>query len=260
METLDNLFDNMMENKWVVRIVICEMTEKKPFLNNLLLFFNLASFGLLHAAIQIGPYLIDWVSNSDLRIRKVYDTKHVMMYLYPNPDSCIDPSDSNIRKTIANFIVNFRRTPYSFTTHNCQHFVDKMLEELEIQKLWIRKGERPIRTFISKMIEVSKENYPLQFGSISKNITCHDDLKQFWKDIQEPLVRESRVDPPLAMEVVDLIYSLERGYLARKEITKEEAIDFSAYYDNEGKFKIGNFISYAFVPKSNSPNVILKKS
>jgi len=69
--------------KWVIRVVVCEMTIKaNKIIKKCANIFS--EYGLVHLAIQVGPYLIDWLSNSEVRIRRIFDTEHAFLFIYPN--------------------------------------------------------------------------------------------------------------------------------------------------------------------------------
>jgi len=253
MQTLEELFDFDFDTKWFVRIVVCEMSTKSTRLMNTLSKI-IAPLGLVHVAIQIGPYLIDWLNNSELRIRRVYESQSAMLFLYPNKDSFILPAKKEVRDMVVDFLFDWRLQKYSLGSRNCQTFVNDFLTLLDIKKNWTRKGVRPIRAFIENLFEVDRNNYPLSFYGVTKNITCHKDLKEFWKEIQIPLQEDIAKDPLFGMEIVDLIKSLERGYMSRKE-HEEEKIDFKEYYTTSGDSKYLDGISYAVItPKEQRKN------
>lgn len=133
--------------------------------------------------------------------------------------------------------MTIEKKKYSIQGNNCQHFVDSFLKHLKIEKSWTRKGIKPIRTFISNMNDVSRDNFELSFFNITKSIKNHNDLKDYWDLIQEPIRIELEIDPIIAMEIVDLIKSLERGYIARdKDVNM---IEFGYYYNTDGTPKHG---------------------
>jgi len=120
------------------------------------------------------------------------------------------------------------------------------LSILSIRKEWIRKGLRPIRTFIENIHGVDRDKYELSFYDITHTIKCHNDLNEFWIAIQDPLKNDLVIDPTIGMEIVDLIKSLERGYMARREQLNQSIvpIDFSYYFASNGNSKFGDGISY----------------
>src|SRR5689334_14285826 len=97
----------------------------------------LSKYGLVHVALQVGPYLIDWMSNSELRIRSIY-SRTAMLFLYPNNQSFIDPTDMGMRRKIAQFLFDYREKKYTLNKRNCQYFVDKFLLKFNIDKKWTR--------------------------------------------------------------------------------------------------------------------------
>jgi len=117
-------------------------------------------------------------------------------------------------------------------------------DKLKIKKDWTRKTPRPIRSFVEKM-NVDRNNYSLDFFEIKQVIQNHKDLKEYWNRIQDVLDHELKIDPVIAMEVIDVIRGLERGYLSSRMTTSLEQIDFSKYIDSNGASKIGSVISYA---------------
>jgi len=241
---IEELFNFTVETRWTVKVVICEIQNKKTKLLNM--FTRDTIYGYVHTGIQIGPYIIDWLSTSELRLRRVHASDSVMLFLSPQLDSFIQPSDQKTRESICDVFYNFRRKEYNPFTHNCQNFVDSLLKELNIKKSWARKGMKPIRSFIAYIVDtgVSRDKYQLSFYNVIKNITCHKDLKEYWNEIQEPLKTDIMLDPILAMEVVDLIKGLEKGCFSNVEL--QDQIDFSEYYQEDGSSKYGEGISYTF--------------
>jgi len=208
----------------LVKVAVCEAQTKKT--NLLKMFSPETTSGLLHVGIQLGPHLFDWLSTSYVRIRRVFSCDSVIL-LSPNTDSSINPSDQETREAICEFINNFRRKEYSISSHNSRHFVDGMLNALNIQTNWSKIGSKPIEKFISSMTNVDRNNIPLSFFEIEKNIKCHNDLIDLWNEIQEPLQKELKSDPNNGLEVVRLFKELEAGYITRKD--QNEQIDFGEY-------------------------------
>jgi len=153
------------ESEWLVKVAVCEAQTKKT--NLLKMFSPETTSGLLHVGIQLGPYLFDWLITSDVRIRRVFSCDSVIL-LSPNADSSINPSDQETREAICEFINNFRRKEYSISSHNSRHFVDGMLNALNIQTNWSKIGSKPIEKFISSMTNVDRNNIPLSFFEIEK--------------------------------------------------------------------------------------------
>jgi len=75
-------------------------------------------------------------------------------------------------------------------------------------------------------------------------------LKIFWNKNQDNLNTEIDLDPVIAMEYIDLIRGLEKGYISRGE-TFSEPINFDNYVEpSTGVLKFGNGISYSTMDKS----------
>jgi len=132
----------------------------------------------------------------------------------------------------------------------CHNFVDGMLEVLRVPRIWRRNGV--IYPFVKGMTNVDRSNFKLQFYDEEYFITCHSDLKDYWNKIQDKLKEEKGTkedtgkDEVRAMEIVDLIKGLERGYISKLEVDPSEYINFQGWYGEDGKFSFGNGISYAF--------------
>jgi len=145
------------DSKWIVRVVICEMKSDRL----VDLFNNKDSNNLIHAAIQIGPYLIDWMPNSELRIRIINDKE--MLYLDPSYDAHVSLSDGDIKDKIIEYISAFRYNIYSISM-NDSFFVDIFLNKINIIRKWSKNGGI-IRKFLSSIGEEKYErnNYQLTF-------------------------------------------------------------------------------------------------
>jgi len=211
----------------------------------------------IHLAIQFGPYLLDWLETSELRIRNIISAKEsIMLLLHPNSDPYLynGLSIHYNRDELIKFIFNFRKIPYDSNTHNCESFVYGMLLTLGETPKWTRRGLKPIRSFIQIMNGHDRDNYKLSLFNITKKINNHDDLKDFWTQIQPFVLRLLKADPAMALELLDLIIGLERGFItSRKDQSKTfDKLDVSAFYDKEGK-PVNNYSIYAIrnkiVPK-----------
>jgi len=104
---LEELFDDSGECKWIVRVVVCEMNTKSGGLMRIL-GNMMSSYGLVHIAIQIGPYLLDWLNSSELRIRPT-ESPSAVLFLYPCKDSHIIPSNKETRQKIVDYIFDYRK-------------------------------------------------------------------------------------------------------------------------------------------------------
>jgi len=125
------------------------ISDKISFIKNYLV-SQFAEYGLVHLAIQIGPYLFDWLNNSELRIRSVSSTS-AMLFLYPSQNSVINPIIH--KNIISDFIFNFRKKLYSMAApdNHCQTFVNEFLGQLNIVRDWKRIGEQPIGDFLKEV-------------------------------------------------------------------------------------------------------------
>jgi len=245
---LEELFDMNDNNKWIVRIVVCEIANRKKnyFFDNILSRF--AKFGIVHTAIQVGPYLIDWIKNSEVRIRSIASDT-AMLFLYPNSASNIDPLNEETRKKITDIIFNYRYTEYSLTHNNCQTFVDNFLTELNIKKTWSKFDCQPIREFIQEIKDgnVSLKEYQLSFNTLrSKKIHSHEDLKEFWVQLEIEFDKEQH--KKIVEEMVELVKGLERGFMARGLC--KDPIKFGKYLP-EGELGKNNDITVY-----NNPNLL----
>jgi len=238
---LEDVFDRN-NNGWIVRIVISDMKNKKKrhFIDNIANFFS--KYGLVHLAIQIGPYLMDWMKNSEVRIRSICSSTS-MVFLYPHPNSNFNPNDMEIKRKITNYIFDFRKKEYNLNSCNCQHFVDNFLNILNIDKNWTRNSYKPIRSFLKeiKNQKVKLEEYQLSFFGVNAVITSHEDLKYYWLALLPHLKDE--INLILVAEIVELVKGLERGYFARRDTGGSGPIDFGEYLNPDGTVKNSDMIS-----------------
>jgi len=218
LNNLEEMFDFSKNPEWIVRIVICEMNSLESGILNMLNRIVIP-YGqeIVYVAIQVGPYLLYWLNNSELRIRRVTDTDSALLIVNPRiGTSFILPSDNKTRQYVTNNIFNFRQKTYNTETFNCLHFVYDFLSKLNIDRFWKRNNPRPIRSFIEYIHGVDRNNYSLSFYNITSTIKCHSDLNEFWIAIQDPLKFDLMIDPYMGYEVVDLIDSLEKRIHGKK--------------------------------------------
>jgi len=127
-KVLDDIFDFANKGeKWVVRVVICE-TKKQKTKQNSTIGNIFGKNNLLNAAIQLGPYLL-YLENGMLKIGRVYDNESVMLFLYPNNNSLISPSNLETKEKIVKYLQEYRK---DFGTPT--KFVDGFLNSLKIKK------------------------------------------------------------------------------------------------------------------------------
>jgi len=121
LNNLEEMFDFSKNPEWIVQIVICEMNSlENGILNMLNRIVTPYGHGIVHVALQFGPYLLYWLNNSELRIRRVTDTDSALLLVYPNKDnSFILPSNNETRRIISDFIFNFRQKTYNAMSVNC---------------------------------------------------------------------------------------------------------------------------------------------
>jgi len=234
---LQDIKDKMYTHRWVVRIVLCDMNYR-PFsfcssLGEVIEFgkkrilSGLSEYGLVHLAIQIGPYLFDWLNTSELRIRRLTSAT-AMLFLYPCSEIDSSISIENKIQDIALFLINWRTLPYNVLDRNCQTFVNEVLKVLDIQKTWIKQSNNtPIRDFLNTIEKCGSyfENYELNFYGIKVTITNHSDLLDYYNSSIFPLLKDE-VDVLVIKEIVDIIRGLERGFMSQNN-NDLDCIDFS---------------------------------
>jgi len=192
----------------------------------------LSKYGLVHIGIQIGPYLIDWVNSSDLRIRPL-SSKNIMLALYFHFNSSIDPFGHKFRAAV-NTMIEIRKEIYNEYTNNCYQVVERLRGVLDVMKKWSDNG--PIRNFVSnfKSGECYIDNYTLDLFDESVIIRNHNELIQYWNNNKTKI---SDMECSVGLEIIDLIRAIERGYQCRGEIIDQTKwIQFDEKL-NEEKFK-----------------------
>jgi len=230
MGSIDRYFQPRM--RWIVRIVFFSIgfqKQKATFRNKIL--GLLSKYGLVHIGIQIGPYLIDWVDSSELRIRPL-SSKNIMLALYYSFNSSVDPYGNDFRNTV-NKIIDIRRETYNELSNNCYQIVDRLSRELNVPKKWIKNG--PIRNFVEnfKTGDCYIDNYTLNFFSEPTVITNHNQLIEYWENNK---TKVSDMESSVGLEIIDLIRSIERGYMCRGEVDENSRIQFDEKL-NEEKFR-----------------------
>lgn len=176
---------------------------------------SISPYGLNHAALQLGPYIIDWnesgiiiprwmsSANSTLLI-PVRDDEQASVRFNALPKIC---------KKIVEWNVNWKYTNLTFNTSkklsNCQDFVLKMLEFLDIQPNWKKGGF--IDVYINKIKEGAITGDELKIWDVTDNckqvtFEDHDALADWWHSRS----LENR-DP----ELVVLVKCIERVFQMR---------------------------------------------
>lgn len=175
------------------------------------------TYGLNHAALQIGPYIVDWTT-SQIVMPRIFKAKKVVL-LIPINETCIVPRSEDVLFRISEFIVEwntqykYHRTKNSIKNRlgNCQFFVERLLDELGIKPSWQKNG--PIEQYIEKIKENAingdalvvwdKSGTPHEF----KN---HDELVQFYKTQVEGMT-----DFRTREEMEHILKSIERCMMFR---------------------------------------------
>jgi len=225
-------FFETLDQEWIVRVVVCEMNNERQGIMNIL--GKITTDRFVHVGIQIGPYIIDWLKNSEVRIRCDEESTSIL-YFNPNKHYHSIKPNLEMRTKIVNFIFENRHKKYDTEEFNSNLFASLLLQSLKIYKGWIKRSS-PITTidvFITEINEAPIDIYELNYYETRKSITNPAELKEFWLLIQDQLKKKDlEIDPYLVFEIIDIVKILEKRYMA---ISKDniEPLDYNYYDEHE---------------------------
>lgn len=184
---------------------------------------SISPYGLNHAALQIGPYIIDWNESAIIIPRWMSSANSTLLIPVREDDKAAIRFNAlpKICKKLVEFNTQWKYSSLTYSasnkTCNCQDFVQKLMEWLECAPTWKKGGY--IDTYIKKIKEgaIGEElkiwDMSEQGGGKEIVFSGHDALLEFWLS-----VRYSNRDP----ELVTLIKCIERVIQMRFEATGDD--------------------------------------
>lgn len=181
------------------------------------------TYGLNHAALQIGPYLFDW-NTSEIVLPRTFRSRNVVL-LIPINDVCVVPKTESNLLRISEFITEWNRNwKYSRDSSNnqkkvgnCQHFVECLLQELRIQPSWQKNG--PIENYIGKLKSnaLGGETLRIWDKQGEHEFQNHKALVEYYENFAR-----SEADARIREEFRLILKSIERCMMFRYWATKDE--------------------------------------
>jgi len=193
---------------------------------------NLESpWGRFHAALQIGPYIVDWHSGEFCLPRPFVSEKAIVSLTITEISLEDEETLMKISSEIADWNKNYK---YSFLSRNCQHFIIRLLNIFKIDSYpWKEDG------FINEKLTQLKELY--RDEDLENFIQLNIPHEQF-DELFDQAINRNGVD----LEEIEWYYSIDRCFVLRKDERKRscpyakkypESILMNFHNTNEEKVK-----------------------
>lgn len=190
------------------------------------LFANvLTQWGLNHAALQVGPYIVDWTT-SELVIPRVFKAKKVVLVIPINPQ--YPPKTEEALTKISEYIVNWNRNfkydSRTFTFEksqlkmrgNCHCFVEGLLKVLGVTPSWQPNG--PIVRYVRKIKTDIIKGDVLRIwdlNGVEYQFHSHNELVKFYETHVKTISDTEPATAPIRYEMEQILKSLERCMMFR---------------------------------------------
>ncbi|KAL0480395.1 peptidyl-tRNA hydrolase [Acrasis kona] len=154
------------------------------------------TFGMFHSGLIVGPWLIEW-NNSSLCIpRKCYSSAAVLAV---DVDAVVQLDLNEAVDACAKVICEWNSNKqYSQTNHNCQHFVDALLDAMHVKVDF----EEPLNHYLNKMRKKGEAKVqwtvPTEIRSICEikeekiAFKSHKELDEMVRNIQNKLLEKTQ--------------------------------------------------------------------
>jgi len=168
-----------------------------------------SSYGYLHTGIQINNKVVDWDLSGLIVPRTFSSDVHAALDITSAATHSVQKTPELVAKA-TQLIVKWNNThEYSTLFRNCQHFVNALLEEINIQLHW----NESIASYLHEIKENPKNvaphiEYKLNGKMERKEFTTHEDLDTFIHDLR-------RNDGDQYSEIKNLLKAFDRGFWFR---------------------------------------------
>jgi len=201
-------------NKLKLKLILTGLSNNLPLIPSLAYFQ--AEYGFTHAALQVGPWLVDW-NQGELVVPRPMLSSHLHMVL--DLESTIDLNEENLKKVCK--VISFWNNKIHYNMlagdhskitcfGNCHAFVDYLLNQFEGQfTRWRPDG--PIEQLIDD-IKWQPSNYEMRVPDHG-SFKTHEELCTYFK---EKIATAEGIDP----ELLRIFKALDRK--CRFETTESE--------------------------------------
>ncbi|KAL9643327.1 hypothetical protein ABK040_014782 [Willaertia magna] len=238
-----------------IKLVITEMSDAalsrlaRRFVTKISPTIHQMKYGMFHTALIIGPWYIEWGDSSIAITRHRSSSKAVLAV-----DVCKVTGLDNVANTIdrlASLCAHWNsEKEYDNKTCNCQHFVNAVLEYLQISNYLESNIKGTVKTYIEnlKTNGVCSMSYPLepQIKELMRNTPTSDELRKYIYNgyiifhshrILDEFVKIIQRHKPLYFEGIGkydfaLLKAFDRAFWLRTQSSKEGSNDLFKPLEN----------------------------